>query len=54
MTGAMTELTGWVPATVLLATMGRQVYPMARLYFAGRIEVAFHRSTGSLIGLRPV
>ena len=30
MTGAMTELTGWVAATVLLATMGRQVYTQWR------------------------
>jgi MtN3 and saliva related transmembrane protein len=30
MTGAMTELTGWVPATVLLATMSRQVYTQWR------------------------
>jgi MtN3 and saliva related transmembrane protein len=30
MTGAMTELIGWVAATVLLATMGRQVYAQWR------------------------
>jgi MtN3 and saliva related transmembrane protein len=30
MTGAMTELTGWVPATVLLATRSRQVYTQWR------------------------
>jgi hypothetical protein len=28
--GAMTELIGWVAATVLLATMGRQVYTQWR------------------------
>jgi MtN3 and saliva related transmembrane protein len=30
MTGAVTELIGWVAATVLLATMGRQVYTQWR------------------------
>ena len=30
MTGALTELIGWVAATVLLATMGRQVYSQWR------------------------
>ena len=30
MTGAMTELTGWMSASVLLATMSRQVYTQWR------------------------
>jgi MtN3 and saliva related transmembrane protein len=30
MTGAVTELIGWVAATVLLATMARQVYTQWR------------------------
>jgi uncharacterized protein with PQ loop repeat len=51
MTGAVTELIGWVAATVLLATMGRQVYTQWRDGNSkGGIEVAFHRQLAASLG----
>jgi hypothetical protein len=49
----MTELIGWTAATILLATIGRQVYSQwLRPQFARRVEMAFRWTNRGVYWIR--